>query len=53
MLEIICAIPEFIGWMMVGYLTAWVTILDWKVGKILYWTIKDRLANDEEEEEDF
>ena len=36
MLEFICSIPEEIGWAMVGYLTAWVHILGWKVGKTLY-----------------
>jgi hypothetical protein len=53
MLEMICAIPEPIGWIVVGYLTAWMTILGWKVGKTLYLAIKDRFAKDEEEEEDF
>lgn len=53
MLEMICAIPEPIGWIVVGYLIAWATILGWKLGKILYLAIKDCLANDEEEEEDF
>jgi hypothetical protein len=50
MLEMICAIPEPIGWALVGYLAAWTTILGWKVGKTLYLAIKDRLANDEEED---
>lgn len=52
MLEMICAIPEPIGWIVVGYLTAWANILGWKLGKILYLAIKDLLADDEEEEED-
>lgn len=50
MLEMICAIPEPIGWIVVGYLTALATILGWKLGKILYSAIKDRFANDEEED---
>jgi hypothetical protein len=50
MLEMIYAIPEPIGWALVGYLAAWATILGWKVGKTLYLAIKDRLANDEEED---
>ena len=46
MLEMICAIPEPIGWILVGYLIAWVGILAWRIGKILYLG----LANDKEED---
>lgn len=49
----ICAIPEPIGWMLVGYFAAWVSILTWEVGKTFYLAIRDRLVDDEEEEEDF
>ena len=51
MLEMICAIPEKVGWMIVGALGMACTIMGWKVGKLIYIAIKERLEDDEEEME--
>lgn len=49
MLELICRIPDHIGWMLVGALgMAW-AVMGWKVGKLIYIAIKERLEDDEEE----
>lgn len=49
MLELINAIPENIGWGMVGYVTAWLHIMMWQLGKCLYLMWKERREDDEEE----
>ena len=49
MLELINAIPESIGWSMVGYTTAWLHIMMWQLGKCLYLMWKERREDDEEE----
>ena len=51
MLEMICAIPENVGWMMVGALGMACVIMGWKVGKLIYIAIKERMEDDEEEME--
>lgn len=51
MLEMMYAIPEPVGWILVGYLAAWVSIFGWRVGKTLYLAIKDRLVDDYKEED--
>jgi hypothetical protein len=49
MLEMICTIPDPIGWMLVGSLGTLCAIMGWKVGKLIYIAIKERLEDDEEE----
>ena len=48
MLELICRIPDHIGWMLVGALGAYASVMGWKVGKMIYIAIKERLEDDEE-----
>ena len=50
MLELICRIPDHIGWMMVGALGMACAVMGWKVGKMIYIAIKERLEEDNEEE---
>ena len=50
MLELICAIPENVGWMLVGMATTAVIIMGWMVGKAIYLAIKERLADAQEDE---
>lgn len=47
MLEMICNIPENIGWAMVGGLMVITWIMGWKVGKLIYQAIKERLEENE------
>lgn len=49
LLELICAIPENVGWMLVGAAGAYASVMGWKVGKLIYIAIKERLGNGEEE----
>ena len=49
MLKMICAIPENVGWMMVGALGMACVIMGWKVGKLIYIAIKERLEDNGEE----
>ena len=51
MLEMICAIPDHIGWMLVGITGTLCCFMGWKVGKLIYIAIKERLEDDEECEE--
>lgn len=48
MLEMICAIPEHIGWMLVGAVRAYATVAGWMLGKTIYLAIKERMEDDEE-----
>ncbi|MBO5730271.1 MAG: hypothetical protein J6R67_03660 [Treponema sp.] len=47
MLELICRIPNHIGWMMVGALSVACWVMSWKVGKLIYMAIKERMEDDE------
>ena len=49
LLELICRIPDHIGWMMVGALGMACAVMGRKVGKMIYIAIKERLEDDEEE----
>jgi hypothetical protein len=49
MLEVLCAIPEEIGWVIVGAVGMLTVMVGWKVGKSIFTAIKDRLTDDEEE----
>ena len=51
MLELICRIPDHIGWMMVGAVGAYASVMGWKLGKLIYIAIKERMVDDEECEE--
>lgn len=48
MLEMICAIPEEIGWELVGFAGAFTLIMAIKVGKVIVEAIKERMEDDEE-----
>lgn len=48
MLELICAIPENVGWMIVGAIGAYTSVVGWMVGKAIYLAIKERMEDDEE-----
>ncbi len=50
MLEMICMIPEHIGWMIVGALGMACAVMGWKVGTLIYLAIKERLEDDEDED---
>ena len=49
MLELICRIPDHIGWMMVGALSMACVMMGWKLGKLIYDFVKECMKNDEEE----
>lgn len=48
MLEFLCAIPEEIGWALVGFVGAFTLMLAIQVGKDIVQAIKDRMEDDEE-----
>ena len=48
MLEMICAIPEEIGWELVGFAGALAFVMAIKVGKMIVEAIKERMEDDEE-----
>ena len=50
MLELLCKIPDHIGWMVVGSLGTLCWIMGWKVGKLIYIAIKERIEENNEEE---
>ena len=50
MLELICAIPENVGWMLVGAVGAYASVAGWMVGTTIYKAIKERLEENNEEE---
>jgi hypothetical protein len=49
MLEMLCAIPENIGWVIVGAVGMLTAIAGWKVCKVVFTAIKDNFTDDEEE----
>lgn len=49
MLEFLCAIPDHIGWMLVGALGAYTSVAGWMVGKCFYKAIKERFEDEDEE----
>lgn len=51
MLELLCKIPDHIGWVIVGVVGTLTAIMAVKVGKLIYTAIRDRLVDDEECEE--
>lgn len=51
MLELLCRIPDHIGWAIVGALSMLTAIMGVKVGQLIYTAIRDRLADDAECEE--
>jgi hypothetical protein len=50
MLELICAIPENVGWMLVGAVGAYASVAGWMLGKTIYLAIKERIEENNEEE---
>ena len=48
MLEMICKIPEEIGWALVGFVGAFALMMTIKVGKVIVEAIKERMEDDEE-----
>ena len=50
MVEWLNAIPDHIGWMMVGALGMACAVMGWKLGKLIYDSIKEHLEDDECEE---
>jgi hypothetical protein len=48
MLEMICAIPKHIGWMLVGAVGAYASVAGWMLGTTIYKAIKERMEDDEE-----
>lgn len=48
MLEMICAIPEEIGWTLVGFIGAFTLMMAVKVGKVIVEVIKERKEDNEE-----
>lgn len=49
MLELLCAIPEEIGWALVGFTAAFTLMMAVKLGKLLVQMWKDWHEPDEEE----
>lgn len=47
MLKIICAIPEEIGWAIVGFVGVFTLIMIAKVVKVIVEAIKERMEDDE------
>lgn len=50
MLEMICAIPEEIGWVLVGFIGAFALMMIVKLGKVIVEAVKERLEDDDEED---
>jgi hypothetical protein len=46
MLEMICAIPENVGWVMVGAAGAFALMMAVELGKIVYYAIRSRLDDE-------
>jgi hypothetical protein len=49
MLEMLYAIPEEIGWVIVGAVGMLTLMVGWKVSKVVLTAIKDRFTDDAEE----
>lgn len=52
MLEMVCAIPESVGWVIVGVACMLTSILVIQTGKMIYKAIKDRIECWKEEQEE-
>lgn len=50
MLELLCKIPEHVGWMLVGAVSAYTSVAGWMVGRAIYLAIKERLVDAQEDE---
>ena len=50
MLELICAIPENVGWMLVGIVGTLCAVMMYKLGKLFVQMWKEWHEDDEEEE---
>ena len=50
MLELICTIPENVGWMLVGAVGAYASVAGWMLGTTIYKAIKERMEDDEDEQ---
>ena len=50
MLEMICAIPENIGWVIVGAMGMLCVMMMIKLGKMIVQAIKERMGDEEEAE---
>lgn len=48
MLKIICAIPEEIGWALVGFIGVFALIMVAKVVKVIAEAVKERMEDNEE-----
>lgn len=48
MLKMICAIPEEIGWAIVGFVGVFTLIMVAKVVKVIVEAVKERMENNEE-----
>ena len=48
MLKILCAIPEEIGWAIVGFVGVFTLIMVAKVGKVIVEAVKERMEDNEE-----
>lgn len=48
MLKIICAIPEEIGWALVGFIGVFALIMVAKVVKVIVEAVKERMEDNEE-----
>ena len=50
MLELICRIPDHIGWMIVGAVGAYASVMGWMLGTTIYKAIKERMEDNEDED---
>ena len=48
MMNLICAIPEYIGWMLVGALGAYASVAGWMLGRTIYKAIVERFEDEDE-----
>jgi hypothetical protein len=48
MMNLICAIPEHIGWMLVGAVGAYTSVAGWMVGKAIYKAIVECIEDEDE-----
>ena len=50
MLEPICSIPNHIGWMIVGAVGAYASVVGWMLGETIYKAIKEQKEDGENED---
>ena len=48
MMNLICASPEYIGWMLVGALGAYASVAGWMLGRTIYKAIVERFEDEDE-----